>query len=354
MVLLTNMQKTNQNLIKIAELLSDGHYHGGTCVGAHLNISRAAVWKALKKLEQYGISLESTKGKGYLLKSPLILLSKEKIQSLLNLLEKDSELRNQKRAEIDPVVKKALQIEIFEKIDSTNDYLKENLKNSNSKKIRVCLAETQSQGKGRLGRSWYSPFGQNIYLSTLYPFEKDVSELTGLSLVVALSICDAICLMLPSYRKDLFVKWPNDVYINDSKLAGTLIEIQAESNGFCRAIIGIGINVNMTKASKSDINQNWSSLKQVTREYLDRNKLCAHLIMCLMNYLRRFSCDGLSCFLDEWKERDVLLGRMVALSSGGREHKGMCVGINAQGHLLLESSDGPVRAYSSGDTTLLK
>ncbi len=347
------MQKTSQNLIKITECLSDGGCHDGTSIGAKLNITRAAVWKALKKLEHYGIALESIKGKGYLLQSPLILLDKEKINSSLTVLEKNSEL--QSRTSINKInasntkAKKILQLEVFEKIGSTNDYLKEILKNliengtstkyikknksnainDNNKndkavkknKIRVCMAEMQSQGKGRLGRRWYSPFGQNIYLSMLYPFEKDVSELTGLSLVVALSICDAIGLMLPSFQETLSVKWPNDVLINGSKLAGTLIEIQAESNGFCNAIIGIGINVNMEKANKSDINQNWSSLLQVAGRHLDRNRLAANLISSLMDYLQRFSCKGLGPFLDEWKERDILFGRKIALSSGGKRSK---------------------------------
>jgi len=326
------MKSLNQNLLKIAELLSDGQYHDGTSIGNQFNITRSAVWKVIKKLEKYDIPLTSLKGKGYRLESPLILLNPNKIKDKLH--------------------HRSVQLDILEKTDSTNDELKTFI--SQNKTMRVCIAETQTRGKGRLNRQWHSPFGENIYLSILYPFEKDVSELSGLSLVVGLAICQAIESVVDLKGNSLKVKWPNDIMVSQDKLAGTLIEIQAETNGFCQAIIGIGINVNMSKALKKDIGQPWSSLLKMTGQYQDRNSLCVSLIDALIDYLERFSSSSLSAFIEEWKKRDCLIHNTIAVISGNQQLEGICVGVNEQGHLLLKTANQVIQSCSSGDTTLLK
>ena len=223
------MKSLNQTLVKVTELLSDGQYHDGTSIGNQLNITRAAVWKVIKKLEQYNVPLTSSKGKGYQLELPLTLLDPDKIKSKLR--------------------HRAIEIDVVEKVASTNDYLKQFMEKN--KKIRVCLAEMQTQGKGRLDRQWYSPFGENIYLSMLCPFDKDLSELSGLSLVASLAICRALESMIDFKNHQLKVKWPNDILVNQRKLAGMLIEVQAESNRSCQVVIGVGINVNMLKNIES-------------------------------------------------------------------------------------------------------
>lgn len=320
----------NKTLLKIINLLNDGQFHDGTSIGAQLNITRSAVWKMLKKLESYGIALESVKGKGYLLKTPLILLDEKKIKSHLSY--------------------KKIQFEILPTLKSTNTYLRDSV--GQNKNIRVCMAETQTHGKGRLNRKWYAPFGQNIYFSMSYPFQKDISELSGLSLVVALATCSAIATAVPACENKLLIKWPNDIVIDKNKIAGVLIEIQAESHGFCDVIIGIGINVNMSCANKKDINQPWSSLLNATGNHYDRNYLSATLINTLMGHLDRFATNGLGAFLKEWQAKDILLNQTVSLMSSNSIYKGVCIGINEQGHLLLKHSDNQIRVYSSGDTTL--
>jgi len=313
-------------------LLSDGQYHDGTSLGNHLNISRAAVWKVIKKLEQYTIPLVSVKGKGYRLESPLILLNPKKIKA---------ELRH-----------RSVHLDILEKINSTNIYLEQFIRQN--KQINVCIAETQSHGKGRLHRKWYSPFGENIYLSLLCPFEKDISELSGLSLISGLATCHALESLVRMKNQSLKIKWPNDIVIDHQKLAGILIEIQAESNGFCQVIIGIGVNVNMRQAPNKELNQPWSSLFKVTGEFQDRNHLCAELIDTLIDYLERFSSGGWPVFTEEWKKRDVLINKTIAIQTGDKKLKGICRGVNDRGHLLLKTENHGILTVSSGDTTVLK
>lgn len=320
----------NTNLIKVCELLSDNQYHDGTSIGNELGITRAAVWKVIKKLQQYDVDLKSIKGKGYLLETPLILLNEKNLQNDIN---------------------QTVQLEVLEKINSTNDYLKHFT--SQNKTIRVCLAEMQTQGKGRLNRQWHSPFGKNINFSLLYPFQKDISELSGLSLVVGLAICRAIENIL-HLKSLLSVKWPNDISVNGQKISGTLIEIQAESNGSCQAIIGVGINVNLEQATSEQINQPWTSLSQLTGHYIDRNLLSSALIQNLIEYIERFSQLGLNVFIDEWQERDALFGNLVEVASARKKYKGMGYGINQQGHFLLKMPDNAVKAFASGDASIVK
>ena len=199
-------------------------------------------------------------------------------------------------------------------------------------------------------------FKVNIYvrsLITVHPFQKDISELSGLSLVVGLAVCQAIenaCLL----SEPLTLKWPNDVLANGKKLAGILIEIQAESHGVCHVIIGIGINVNIKTASKKEINQPWTSLHELTNQYQDRNKLTASLIKSLLNYLKEFDEQDLRYFIPQWKKRDCLFQKTVHLKSNEITFSGIGSGINEQGQLILTLENKTKKAFASGDTSLMK
>jgi BirA family biotin operon repressor/biotin-[acetyl-CoA-carboxylase] ligase len=261
----------------------------------------------------------------------------------------DQLLLNKKKI-IELLKAKAIDLEIFDSVTSTNDCLK-NSKSDN--KIKACLAEQQTQGRGRFNRSWHSPFGQNIYLSLAYPFAKTLSELAGLSIVVALSICKSIdeIYHLPN---PVLIKWPNDIIYDVKKLAGNLIEIQTVSNNYCLAIIGIGINVNMLPDNNHAITQPWISIKEINKSCNDRNILCAQLLDNLLDYLDKFSRNGLPVFLQEWQNRDYLYNKTIALQSGNHQYKGEVAGINAQGHLLLDTEAEGMLQFSAGDTSIIK
>ncbi len=245
------MKKTQSSLNSVVSILNDGKYHDGTSIGKKLGITRSAVWKAIQKLVSYGIAVDSIKGKGYSFIEPLILLNEETIKRSVNDMN--------------------LQIEVIECIDSTNEYLKNAI---GVRKPKICIAELQTKGRGRLNRNWSSPFAQNVYLSIIYLFYKDSSELAGLTLVIGLSIINA----LKQYNlgEVLQIKWPNDIVFESKKLAGSLIETQSEANGISYAIIGIGLNVNMLK--DKSISQPWTSLRKILGTYIDRNQLCTDLI----------------------------------------------------------------------------
>lgn len=321
-------KKLNANLVKVVNILSDGAYHDGSTMGEKLKMTRSAIWKAIRKLEGYHIEIDSIKGKGYALLQPLLLLDAAKIKRQLD---------------------EKIELEVFESIGSTNDYLKHDNKH---KGISICLAEQQTEARGRLNRDWYSPFGQNIYMSCLFQFQKEVSELSGLSLVTALAIANTI----KSYGVDdsLRVKWPNDIVYANKKISGALIEIQAETHGQAQAIIGMGVNVNMMADEQAHISQAWTSMRKVLGTYIDRNEFCARLINQLLSYLRQFDREGFAAFIDEWKRMDCLSQQTIALQNMSQKIKGKVVGINEQGHLLLTLPDGSLRAFASGDTSVMK
>ena len=321
----------NEKLVQLTQLLSDGTYHDGNVLGKDLNITRSAVWKMIKKLEQYGVIINTIQSNGYALQDPLILLEADKIKNALS---------------------DEIELTVLESIDSTNNYFKTQPRTSI---IKCCLSEQQTQGRGRLNRVWHSPFGKNIYLSCYYPFQKDISELAGLSLVVGLSILAALRAL--GVTKEIYTKWPNDVLCRDKKIAGILIDVRAESHGMVDVTIGVGLNVNMLPKDEETtdcIEQAWTSLSEETGSLWDRNYVAAILLEHLLAYVHRFEQQGFMIFMDEWMNADGLMRKIVTMNFMNDLITGEVTGINPQGHLLLRLSDGKTRAFSSGDVTIVK
>lgn len=316
----------NPNLKALLDLLADGLPHDGSALGEQLGLTRAAVWKMIQKLQGLGVLVESVRGQGYVLSEPLVLLDAAAIKAGLT---------------------SRIDLSLFESIDSTNNFL---LTAPRSQWPSVCLAEMQTAGRGRLGRAWVSPFGRNIYLSLRFHFQKDISELSGLSLVVSVSLLRALKAM--GLSSSLCVKWPNDLVCDRGKLSGTLIELKAESNGGCEAVIGVGMNVNMLPKKVKGITQAWTSLQQLSGQAHDRNPILVTLINVLLNDLKRFEAEGFQVFQAEWMQHDYFAQKPVTLSFGSTEVSGVAMGVNALGHLLLTLKNGQTQAFASGDVSL--
>ncbi len=240
-----------------------------------------------------------------------------------------------------------IKLELFNNIDSTNNYLKKNL----SINRKICIAESQSNGKGsKLNRTWHSPFGKNVYMSYSYYFKKNINELSGLSLVVSLAMLDAIKEI--GIAAKIMLKWPNDGLYQGCKLMGNLIESQIISPQETVVIIGMGINVNMLNVDENSISQAWTSLKAISGEDINRNLLCVAIIHNLNAYLEQFNKYGLREFISKWQQVDALYDQEILLNNG--EIRGVAKGINEQGNLLLELSNKEIKAYSAGDVSIFK
>lgn len=323
------MKKFNPNLGQLIKILNDGEFHDGNTIGNSLGITRSGVWKTVQKLESYGLEIDSIKGMGYRLREPIQLLDKDYI--------------------IAKTKSNKFKLDLFETIDSTSGYL-QNI--PVEKHPKFCLAEQQTLGRGRLGRSWYSPFGRNVYLSGSYLFPKDIGGLSGLSLVVALAVIDVFKQYVAVEK--LKAKWPNDVVFAGKKCSGILVYIQAEANGFSSVIIGVGLNVNMVVDTSHQISQSWTSLRKITGSCFDRNEICAAMINSLSRYLEIFVADGLLKFAAEWSRVDYLFAKEISIKTAAGKVIGRVKGIDRLGQLLLEFPDGTVNAFSSGDTAIIR
>jgi BirA family biotin operon repressor/biotin-[acetyl-CoA-carboxylase] ligase len=230
-------------------------------------------------------------------------------------------------------------------IDSTNQYLLDRM--SELQSGDACVAEYQHAGRGRRGRKWFSPFGANLYLSMYWRLEQGPAAAIGLSLVIGIVMAE----VLQSLGADqVRVKWPNDLYLNDRKLAGILVELTGKTGDAAQIVIGAGINLAMRRVETDVVNQGWINLQEAGIT-LDRNTLAVRLIKELRSSLQRFELEGLAPWLPRWEKLDNFINRPVKLIIGDKEIYGISRGIDAQGALLLEQ-DGVVKPWMGGEISL--
>ena len=329
---------TQQRLLNI---LSDGQRHSGTQLGQQLKITRSAIWKQVNQLVCLGIKINKIAHQGYQLPQPISLLDKQLIDSHL------------KQRLLSPY-----KLHLFASIDSTNSYLKEQVATvtqstaspSHLNQIDICCAELQTQGRGRFGRHWYSPFGENIYCSSRWTLHCDLSKLSGLSLVTSLAVLATVKQYSPA--ADIKIKWPNDILWQGKKLCGSLIEIIAESNHCAQIIVGIGLNVNSHTQNHTLADKPWCSLFDLSDQQYNRNYIIADLLIHLEAYLTRFLNHDLQIFMSEWNKHDYLIGKRITINHSSGTFSGLAVGINANGQLIIEDEGGRRHYFSSGDTSL--
>lgn len=235
------------------------------------------------------------------------------------------------------------EVHLFDEIDSTNEYL---LNHAGSLACgTVCLAEYQTAGRGRRGRQWYSPQSENLYFSMLWRYEhRDFSTLSSLSLVVALVIAECFEAL---NVEDIQIKWPNDIYYQGKKTGGILIENKLDKHGIS-LVIGIGLNLGMTRVDPNIVNQAWADLSQYR---LDRNQLAARLANRLQHTLQAFPDTPFSHYLPRWQRFDLFYQRPVKLLTEQGEICGISQGINEKGELVLERSGG-IETYAIGEISL--
>lgn len=240
-----------------------------------------------------------------------------------------------------------INLHIFGSIPSTQDAFKK-MPMTIENKISFCLAEHQTQGRGRFGRVWQAPLGANINFSCRWPTQKSVKALSGLGLCVGLAVIHA----LKAFGlENLALKWPNDLYYQGKKLGGVLVETRAETSSISEVIIGIGLNVNLPASQDLSIQQPWTSIQMILGHPQDRNLIAALLIKNLMKFLPLFAEQGLAAFQTEWQQHDYLAGKMIRLLIGADHISGTAEGIDVFGHLLVRAN-GVIQSYSAGEASL--
>jgi len=315
--------KDNTIPLTLISILADGEFHSGEQLGESLGMSRAAINKHIQTLRDWGVDVFTVPGKGYSLPEPIQLLDEKFI-----------------RREVEQG-----SVAVLPVIDSTNQYLLDRLTGLQSGD--ACVAEYQQAGRGRRGRKWISPFGANLYISMYWRLEQGPAAAIGLSLVIGIVMTE----VLRDLGADqVRVKWPNDLYLQDRKLAGILVELTGKTGDAAQIVIGAGVNLAMRNAQAGDINQGWINLQEAGVR-IDRNILAARLITELRSALHCFEQEGLAPFLPRWEVLDNFINRPVKLIIGEKEIFGISRGIDAQGALLLEQ-DGVVKPWVGGEISL--
>ena len=316
---------------QLLKILSDGQYHSGEDLGNSLGISRAAIWKQLKKIESLGIELESIKGKGYCLKGGLSLLSEAEILSAMT----------------DSSRQQLIQMDVETVIDSTNVAAMSFAQN-NTVYPYVCTAEQQTGGKGRRGREWFSPYGRNLYFSITWEFAGGAASLEGLSLAVGVVVAD----VLAEYGADqVQLKWPNDILYDGKKLAGILLEMTGDAAGPCQVVVGVGLNVAMSGLDTDSIDQPWVDLESVLKTKVVRSELQGKLLSGLFGLLSEYEAKSFAAYKQRFTERDVHLGKPVYVKLSSRVVIGESAGITDSGALLLNTEAGQEQ-FNGGEVSL--
>ncbi|ELY2498650.1 bifunctional biotin--[acetyl-CoA-carboxylase] ligase/biotin operon repressor BirA [Cronobacter muytjensii] len=315
--------KDNTIPLTLISLLADGDFHSGEQLGEKLGMSRAAINKHIQTLRDWGIDVFTVPGKGYSLPGPIQLLDEPFIHSHI----------------------KSGSVTVLPVIDSTNQYLLDRL--SELESGDACIAEYQQAGRGRRGRKWFSPFGANLYLSMYWRLEQGPAAAIGLSLVIGIVMAEVLHELGAGQVR---VKWPNDLYLNDRKLAGILVELTGKTGDAAQIVIGAGINLAMRQVESEIVNQGWINLQEAGIK-VDRNELAVRLIEKLRSSLREFEQEGLTPFLARWEKLDNFIHRQVKLIIGEREIYGISRGIDNQGALLLEQN-GIIKPWVGGEISL--
>lgn len=313
---------------KMLAILADGKFHSGTELAQTLGISRSAVWKQLNFLADLGLRHAAVSGKGYRLEKPLELLTRDLI---------DESINYKTRALISS-------LEIHDQIGSTNSYLA-GLSHKNAPSGFICFAEHQTEGKGRRGRHWISPYGNNIYLSVLWRFQQGPAAISALSLAIGVAVIRAL---KQHNIDDVGLKWPNDIVSQGKKLGGILIEVSGENEGPCTAVIGIGINLFLAGDEAETIDQAWTDLSKINgRNVINRNNLAGNLLNQLFEVLDGYESAGFKAYVDEWRSYDCLIDRSAWVFAGSQGIEGIVKGIDDNGLLLMMRADGSIQSFAS-------
>ena len=325
---------------RVFRRLGGGGFHSGADLAAELGVSRNAIWKAVGSLKELGVIIHAVRNRGYRLAVPSAPLDAQRICDGL-----DAETR-----------KRVRQVAVAWELASTNTTLFARTDVA-AGQCEVLLAEVQSAGRGRRGRSWLATPGGALCLSLGWSFEQMPRDMGSLGLMVGVCALQALREHLPpglQERTPLRLKWPNDLICEGRKLGGILIDLRAEAGGPSYVVIGIGLNVALDEAARTQINASGTEpcdLRSLEVSPLERNSVAASLIECLVRGLPVFEREGLKPFREQWQNADALRGRAVNVTTVQETTRGVARGIDIDGALLVETPNGLLR-FVSGEVSV--
>jgi BirA family biotin operon repressor/biotin-[acetyl-CoA-carboxylase] ligase len=299
-----------------------------------LKVTRTAIWARIEDLRGLGYDIEASPHLGYrLLGTPDVLHADDLLSRLgrTRVIGRD--------------------IRVFQETTSTNDVV-EKLARDGVKEGVVVFAESQTRGRGRLGRKWTSPRGRGLWFSVLLRPDLRPQEATRLTIASATALRRAIETQTGLKAR---IKWPNDILVNGRKTAGILTELSAEPDHIKYVILGIGVDVNLSPADlPAELRKVATSLKAELGGPVARPELAVAILRELDRDYGRVGPNEFGALADEWEEHGTTIGHEVVISMGGRQVRGRAESLGEDGELLVRTEHGRLERIVGGDVTLEK
>ena len=324
-----SMSQRKKSVLEMLRSTQD--FVSGEAISDVLGISRNAVHKHVKSLRKRGYRIVGVSRRGYRLEDEPSRLSMAHVTDRTEKTMFGHSFR------------------YHDELDSTNAEAK-GLAVRGAPEGTVVVAEVQNAGRGRLGRRWTSPAGKGLLFTAVLRPDLPMSEAHLLTLVAAAATAEAIDKHVAT---KVSIKWPNDLFINDRKVGGILLEISGEQDETDWVLVGIGLNVN-TEFSDLPValRRTATSLKMVTGEVVDRSELLAAVLLNLEKHYKAALRGGFERAISAFRERDYLHSRTVSIETRQGPVTGEAVGIDERGALLIQLPERRIRSFHSGDVTL--
>ncbi len=322
------METKKTEILRALRVAED--YISGQELCQKLGVSRTAVWKYIKQLQEDGYEIEAVRNRGYCLKEVPDILDASEIQSRINTLWAGKE------------------VVVLEEVDSTNTEAKRLAEKCVGSGTLV-VADRQTGGKGRRGRVWDSPKGSSIYMTLLLKPQIPPERASMLTLVMGLSVTQALQQL---YNLETTIKWPNDVVSHKKKVSGILTEMSAQVDYIEYLVIGVGINGNMDSFPEN-LEETAISLKQILGYSINRAELISKIMEIFeKNYEIFQQTRDLSQLVEEYQRVSENYQKQVRVLEPGNEYSGICRGISSMGELLVEREDGTITKVYAGEVSV--
>jgi len=313
---------------------NQGHWVSGELISNNLSVSRAAIWKHIHKLKEDGYIIESAPKKGYLLSESSDPITADEIRKGLS-----TKIFGKKN------------ITYLKETDSTNTRAKE-LAAQGAPEGTLVIAEKQTKGRGRRGRSWFSPPGDGIYFSLILRPIISPSETPKITLMTAVVLAETLISLM---KLKLRIKWPNDILVNGKKLAGILTEISTDMDAVNYIIVGLGLNVNaQLEDLPKEIRKTATSILIETGKQFPRVKLIQHYLKLYEIFYDMFKNNDFEPIMNRWRELADIIGRQIKVDVIGKTHIGKVEDVDNDGVLILKDDQGRLQRIFSGDVTLAR
>ncbi|MGK9249960.1 biotin--[acetyl-CoA-carboxylase] ligase [Paenibacillus humicus] len=316
-----------EELLRLFEESGD-EFLSGEAVSRELEVSRTAVWKQIRKLEEAGFVFEASRKRGYRLISKPDLLTEESIAAHLQTREFGRRLL------------------LMDKVDSTQNIAAQ-LAEQGTEEGTLVLAEQQLSGRGRMGRGWVSPYGKGLWMSLVLRPPLPVSSAPQLTLLTAVALCRALRLQT---GLDIGIKWPNDLLHEGKKLSGILLESAAEDERIRHIVAGVGISVNLAEGDYPDeLLERAASLRIAAGRTFDRALIAGAFLNEWESLYKVYLAEGFAPVKLLWEALSVSLHRKIAISTPQGVIQGTPIGLHESGALQVELEDGTITALFSAE-----